>query len=98
MAESATKIEGSEPIEAINNARYTAFHRNIAIIASLGAFTDLYVIQVLGASTFSIVPHFLGTTANFAFTASLLFIGAVVGVFSMGTVVDRVGRRVTFIL
>lgn len=91
--------EGSfGPIDAMNSAKYSHFHRNLAIIASLGAFTDLYVIQALGASTFSIVPHFLGTTSNFAFTASLLFIGAVLGVFSTGPVVDRIGRRITFFL
>lgn len=90
--------EGLGPIDTMNKAKYSHFHRNLAIIASLGAFTDLYVIQALGASTFSIVPHFLGTTTNFAFTASLLFIGAVFGVFSMGAVVDRVGRRITFIM
>ena len=92
------KQESFGPMDAMNSAKYAHFHRNIAIIASLGAFTDLYVIQALGASTFSIVPHFLGTTTNFAFTASLLFIGAVFGVFSMGAVVDRIGRRITFIL
>ncbi len=87
-----------DPIEVMNDAKYTSFHRNLAIVASLGAFVDLYVIQALGASTFSIVPFFLHTTSSFAFTASLLFIGAVIGVFSMGTVVDRIGRRITFIM
>ncbi|MEM0134483.1 MAG: MFS transporter [Thermoplasmatales archaeon] len=90
--------KGLEPIAAMNNASYTTFHKVLVLIAALGAFTDLYVIQALGASTFSIVPHFLGSTSNFAFTASLLFIGAVIGVFSMGTVVDLIGRRLTFII
>ena len=98
MADSQIGIKENDPMGAMNNAKYGKFHRNLAIVAALGAFTDLYVIQALGASTFSIVPYLLHSTSNFAFTASLLFIGAVLGVFSMGTVVDRVGRRLTFIL
>jgi putative MFS transporter len=98
MADSQSGIRANDPIGAMNNANYGKFHRNIAIVAALGAFTDLYVIQALGASTFSIVPNLLHSTSNFAYTASLLFIGAVIGVFSMGNVVDRVGRRLTFIL
>jgi putative MFS transporter len=98
MTDEPSFEKGLEPIAAMNNAKYTSFHKKLVIIAALGAFTDLYVIQALGASTFSVIPHFLGSTSNFAFTASLLFIGAVVGVFSMGTVVDLIGRRLTFII
>ncbi len=87
-----------DPIGALNDASYSGFHRNVTIIASMGAFSDAFVITVLGASTFSIVPYLLHTTSNLAFTASLIFIGAVVGLFSMGTVVDKIGRRLMFIL
>lgn len=85
------------PLAALNNAIYGKFHRKIALVGSLGAFTDLYVIQVLGASTFSIIPNFLGTKANFSLTASLLFFGAILGVFSMGILVDKIGRRAMLI-
>ncbi len=86
-----------EPLMALDNAKYGGFHRKVAFIGAIGAFTDLYVIQVLGASTFSIIPHFLKTGSNFAFTASLLFFGAILGVLSMGVLVDKLGRRLMLI-
>ncbi len=98
MTESSSGDIGFAPITALNSAKYTSFHKKLAVIAALGAFTDLYVIQAFGASTFSIIPNLLGNTSNFAFTASLLFIGAVLGVFTMGSIVDLVGRRITFIM
>lgn len=85
------------PLAALNNATYGKFHRKIAMVGSLGAFTDLYVIQGLGASTFSIIPNFLVSKANFSLTASLLFFGAIFGVFSMGFLVDKIGRRAMLI-
>ena len=95
---SDTNNKRGDPINSLNNASYSGFHRNITIIASIGAFSDAFVITVLGASTFSIIPYFLHTTSNLSFTASLIFIGGVVGLFSMGPVVDRIGRRFTFLL
>ncbi|MCG3110160.1 putative sialic acid transporter [Metallosphaera sp. J1] len=97
--ENGSPIGEIEPFKSLNNARYTPFHRNLTIIAALGAFTDLYTIQVLGASTFSIVPYlFHGKTTEFALAASLLFIGAVIGTLTVGLITDFLGRRLTFIL
>ena len=80
MSENDSHIgERLGPLAALNNATYGKFHRKIAMVGSLGAFTDLYVIQVLGASTFSIIPNFLVSKANFSLTASLLFFGAIFG-------------------
>ncbi|MEM0140189.1 MAG: MFS transporter, partial [Ferroplasma sp.] len=98
MASAAESDEGMNPITAMNNANYDRFHKILVLIASLGAFTDVYIIMVLSVSTFSIVPHFLITTSAFAFTASLLFVGSVFGVFIMGKFVDIFGRRIIFVV
>lgn len=86
------------PLKALNDAKYSIFHQKIIIILSIGAFVDLYLIGNLGASTFSIIPFFLHSTSNFAFTASLLFLGSAFGVLSLSPLVDKFGRRSMIII
>ena len=92
-----TIFEEAKIVKTLNEAKYSHIHRLTILAGAFGALTDIFIIQALGASTFSIVPHFLLSTSNFSYTASFILIGGFIGALLVGRIVDVIGRRNVFL-
>lgn len=82
----------------LDDARYTRFLRYVAVIVGLGAFTDLYNTATFSGSAFSIEPYFNMTGSTFGTIALIFFVGAFIGAIMWGPIVDRIGRKLTFLI
>lgn len=80
----------------LDNARYSAFMKYVAVIVGLGAFTDLYNTATFSGSAFSIEPYFNMSGTTFGTIGLVFFVGAFIGAILWGPIVDRIGRKLTF--
>lgn len=90
--------QGTETFSVLDQAKYSKFYRVLIWTTAMGAFLDVYTTTNFGGSAFAIRTYFGISGKFFGFLIGVSFFMGLVGALVLGSLTDRVGRRVIFLL
>lgn len=81
---------------AIENAKFSKFHRKLLIGCIGGPVLDGYMLSIIGISMLGFSDHVRATSLDESLVGASALIGIFAGAILLGPVIDRMGRRLIY--